>query len=126
LRVSRWLLALFFIAAGVNHFIRHEVYTPIVPPWLPWPEALVLLSGIAEVAGGVGLLFRATRRAAGLGLIALLVAVFPANVYAALHGMNLGSWQVPVWVLWLRLPLQAAMIGWVYVASVRRRSPNSL
>ena len=115
-------LALLFIAAGANHFISPAPYLAIMPPWLPWPEALVSISGIAEILGGLGLLFARTRKLAALGLIALLIAVFPANVYAALNGMNVGDSQIPAWLLWLRLPLQAALIAWVYFVGWKERA----
>lgn len=114
----RWLrygLALLFVGAGLLHFIHPEIFERIVPPALPAPRLLVLLSGAAEVAGGLGLLLPATRRWAGWGLLALLVAVFPANVYMvgladALH--------IPVWVLWARLPLQPLLM-WAVWRAVR-------
>ena len=116
-QASRALLAVMFIAAGVNHLVSPAAYVAIMPPFLPWPEALVYISGVAEIAGGVGILFRRTRWAAAVWLIALLVAVFPANVYGALHGMELGGRAVPAWLLWTRLPLQAVLIAWVYSVS---------
>src|SRR5436190_639283 len=79
--VLRWLAAAFFVAVGVKHFLNPVFFRQIVPPALPHPALLVVVSGVCEIAGGVGLLFRRLRRAAGWGLIALLVAVFPANVY---------------------------------------------
>lgn len=96
-----------------------EPYVAILPPALPWPEALVYISGAAELAGALGILFRGTRRFAAAGLIALLVAVFPANIFAALHGMQISGWDVPEWLLWARLPLQAVLIAWVYLACWR-------
>jgi len=117
LRISRAALALFFVAAGITHFVSPGAYLAIVPPSLPWPGALVYLSGVAEIAGGIGVLIPRTRRAAALGLMLLLVAVFPANVYAALHGMQLAGRAVPSWILWARLPLQGLLIAWVYFAS---------
>lgn len=118
--IARLLIALLFILAGAAHFASPAVYLQIMPPFLPWPMALIYLSGGAEILGGVGILFSRTRKLAGIGLIALLIAVFPANIYAALHGANLSGWQVPVWLLWVRLPLQALLIGWVYLAAVVR------
>lgn len=115
----RWLrygLALLFVSAGVLHFVRPAPFERIVPPALPALHLLVLLSGAAEVAGGLGLL-PAARRWAGWCLLALLVAVFPANIYMvglaeALH--------IPKWVLWARLPLQP-LLGWaVWRAALRR------
>lgn len=119
--LARAALAFFFIAAGTNHFITPEPYLAIVPPILPWPAALVFISGAAEIAGGAGLLWRPSRKIAALGLIALLVVLFPANVYAAMHGMNIAGWSVPAWILWGRLPLQALLIWWVYIACWKAR-----
>lgn len=107
------------MGAGVAHILSPAPYLAIMPPFLPAPLALVLISGIAEIAGGVGVLFTRTRRAAGIGLITLLVAVFPANLYAALHGMHLLATTVPAWLLWLRLPLQVLLIYWVFASTLR-------
>ena len=118
----RWVLAVFFVLAGANHFLNPMPYLSMVPPCLPSPAALVWISGVAEVMGGVGLLLRALRRFAGWGLIALLTAVFPANLYVALHGWR--GVDLPGWVLWLRLPLQIVFIWWAYrvgVAGGRQR-----
>jgi uncharacterized membrane protein len=124
LRISRWLLAAGFVAAGVNHFVSPAAYVAIVPPQLPRPEALVAISGVAEIAGGLGILWQPTRRIAAAGLIALLVAVFPANIYAAVTGMEIGDRAVPQWLLWVRLPLQPLFIAWVYVACCRGKKIN--
>ncbi|SNC77031.1 Uncharacterized membrane protein [Hymenobacter gelipurpurascens] len=111
-KLSRYPLALLFIGAGITHFTSPEKFVRIVPPYLPAPLLLVYISGVAEIAGGLGLLLPATRRLAGWGLIALLVAVFPANVYMLqAHGAGL---PVPLWALWLRLPLQLVLIAWVW------------
>jgi uncharacterized membrane protein len=108
-------LALLFAGVGLLHFLAPANFLRIVPPYLPTPLLLVYLSGAAELVGGLGLLLPATRRAAGWGLLALLVAVFPANVYMLqAHGAGLA---VPLWALWLRLPLQAVLMGWVWWAS---------
>ena len=74
------VIALIFLAAGVMHFVVPASYIRIVPPWLPRADLLVVVSGVAEILGGVGVMVPATRRAAAWGLIALLVAVFPANM----------------------------------------------
>jgi uncharacterized membrane protein len=110
--VLRWLAAIFFVAAGLNHFRLPAVYLSMMPRFLPWPAGLVLVSGWAEIIGGLGLLIPKVRRIAAWGLIALLVAVFPANVQIALHGV-LG---LPAWLLWLRLPFQLVFVAWVYWA----------
>ncbi|MEO7412487.1 MAG: DoxX family membrane protein [Opitutaceae bacterium] len=121
--VLRWALALFFVAAGANHFRDPATYLGMMPPWLPWPEVANVVSGVAEVLGGVGLLVPATRRFAGWGLIALLVAIFPANLHVALQGHMPGHDFSPA-VLWWRLPFQAGFIAAVWwVAICDRRSP---
>jgi len=121
LKISRVALALFFAIAGANHFIAPEPYLAIMPPSLPWPNALVYFSGAAEIAGAAGILFRGTRKLAAVGLITLLLAVFPANIYAATHGMQIGDYAVPSWLRWARLPLQAVLVIWVYIACWKER-----
>ncbi|MBX9657615.1 MAG: DoxX family membrane protein [Nitrospiraceae bacterium] len=109
---SRWLFGLFFMAAGVNHFVNLPFYVSIMPPYLPWPVALVCLSGVAEIGLGGLLLFEGWSRLAAWGLIALLIAVFPANVHMALHP-ELYPWASSLG-LWLRLFLQGLLIAWAY------------
>lgn len=111
-RVLLILLAVAFVAAGIGHFIIPDVYVAMMPDYLPWHLALVYLSGVAEIAGGVGVLIPQVRRLAGWGLIALLLAVFPANVHLALHPE---SWpDVSPTALWIRLPFQILFIAWVW------------
>jgi uncharacterized membrane protein len=111
-RAARYALAALFVAAGVYHFVNPGFYVRIMPPYLPWHYELVLLSGAFETLGGVGLLIPRLRRAAAWGLIALLVAVFPANVHVALNAELFPGVPQAVW--WARLPLQAVFIGWAY------------
>jgi uncharacterized membrane protein len=120
--LSRLALALFFVAAGVAHFIMPAPYLAIMPPYIPWPAEMVALSGIAEILGGLGILFRSTRRAAGWWLIALLIAVFPANIYATSTGMVIGGHDLPAWMLWARLPLQLFLMIWVWRACLGQAS----
>lgn len=115
----RWLLALVFVAAGVMHFRAPETYLKIMPPYLPFPLALIYLSGIAEIAGGIGVLPRATRKWAGWGLIALLLAVFPANIAMAQNGTQGIGLDVPRWIWWARLPFQAVFLVWVWFAALQ-------
>ncbi len=112
--LSRYALALLFVLAGIWHFVHPATYLAIMPPQLPQPMALVYVSGVFEILGGLGLLPHRTRRLAGWGLLALLVAVFPANVYMALIHAQLG---IPGWVAWGRLPLQLPLMWWVWRAS---------
>jgi uncharacterized membrane protein len=124
----RWLLAIVMVAAGANHFIVPATYVAMMPDALPWHLALVYVSGVAEIAGGLGLLVPRTRRAAAWGLIALLVAVFPANINMAVNELPLGTTSVPAWALWARLPLQLVLIAWAYAVrgpAVRGPAPRS-
>jgi uncharacterized membrane protein len=105
-----YLMAALYVAAGVNHFLRPRLYERIIPPYLPAPEALNLAAGAAEVVLGVALLFPTTRPGAAWGIIALLVAVFPANLYM----YQQGTFGLPSWVLLLRLPLQGVLIAWAW------------
>lgn len=115
---SRRLLGLFFIGAGANHFVVPRAYEQMVPPRLRGEaKRLVLYTGVAEIAGGVGVLSQATRRPAGLALIALLAGVFPANLYMASAPERFH--RIPRWALYGRLPLQPLMIWWVWRATRR-------
>lgn len=114
-----WGMAAIFVAIGVLHFVRPRPFERIVPRWLPAPRVLVLLSGAAEIAGGLGLLVPALRPAAGWGLLALLVAVFPANVQMLVDAVRARTplgWRV---ALALRLPMQPLLMWWVWGAAVR-------
>lgn len=99
---------LWFFVGGIAHFAVTELEMRIVPPWVPWPRAVVLVSGVAELLGAAGLLWRPTRRAAGIGLLLLTIAVTPAHFYMLQRPELFG---VPVWALWLRLPIQLALLG---------------
>ncbi|MGO8969937.1 MAG: DoxX family protein [Myxococcaceae bacterium] len=115
--MSPWcvLLAVLMVVAGVMHFVAPAAYARIVPRWLPVPSTLVLVSGVSEILGGLGLLLAQTRALAAWGLIALFIAVFPANVNMAVHRIGFGRRPPPAWLLWARLPLQAVLIAWAYV-----------
>jgi len=106
----RYVLGLLMVAAGLNHFVNPRLYVRMMPAWLPWHGPLVFWSGVAEVALGVGLLVPATRGWAAWGLIALFVAVFPANLEMARQPERFR--KLPRWALWLRLPLQGVLILW--------------
>lgn len=110
--VSRAFLGIVFVLAGINHFRVPTLYESMIPPYLPWPAALNAISGAAEILGGIGVLIPMLRRPAAWGLIALLIAVFPANLHMALHGLP--GKDISPWILWLRLPFQALFIYWVY------------
>jgi uncharacterized membrane protein len=117
-RRSRRLLAAFFIGSGVNHFVRPRFYEAIVPPRLQQEkERVVVVSGVAEIAGGLGVLLPFTRRLSGVSLIALLAAVFPANLYMAQNPDRFR--KLPPWALYARLPLQPLMMVWAWKATRR-------
>jgi uncharacterized membrane protein len=113
--------AAMFSTAGILHFAIPKSYEATVPDYIPMSaHDAVLYSGVAELAGGIGVVLPQTRRIAGFGLIALLVAVFPANVHMALNpeqvrGLDLK--KIPRWALWARLPLQFVMIWQVWTAT---------
>jgi uncharacterized membrane protein len=108
----KYLFAAFFVLAGFNHFINPAFYLKIMPPYLPWHPTLVYLSGVFEISLGLLLLIPKFTRAAAWGLVALLVAVTPANVHMAVnHGLYPGY---SVTALWLRLPLQSVFMAWAY------------
>lgn len=110
--ILKYLLCVFFALAGLNHFINPAFYLKIMPPYLPWHLFLVYLSGFFETALGVIVIIPAVRRIAAWGLIALLIAVFPANVHMAINPELYPA--ISPLVLWLRLPLQGVFIAWAY------------
>lgn len=110
----RWLLAVAMVAVGITHFTDPRFFVRIVPPFVPWPWAAVYVSGLAEVLGGLGLLVARTRVAAAWGLIALFIAVFPANVHMAVNHIQPGGEPLPVWAMWARLPFQGLFIAWAW------------
>jgi uncharacterized membrane protein len=109
-----FLLAALMVVAGVMHFVAPGRYARVVPRWLPAPRALVFISGVFEILWGLGLLVAETRCWAAWGLIALFLAVFPANVNMAVNRIGFGRKPPPAWLLWARLPLQGALIAWAY------------
>lgn len=113
------ILGVLFITGGTLHFLYPGAYAAVVPPFLPSPRLLVYISGAFEILGGIGVLIPATRRPAGWGLILLLIAVFPANVYMATHYASIEG--IPAWPIayWARLPLQLVLIAWVWWAALR-------
>lgn len=110
--LSLYSMAAIYVAAGINHFVNPVFYKNIMPPWLPWHYSLIAISGAAEIVLGLLLLQVATRKWAAWGIIALLIAVFPANVQMMI---NYKQQQNPyLWIAILRLPLQLLLIRWAY------------
>lgn len=110
--VLRWFLTVFMVLAGLNHFLDPDAYVAMMPDALPAHLALVYISGVAEIAGGLGLILPQTRRLAAWGIVLLLLAVFPANINMAINDIPLDGRDLPAWALWGRLPLQALFIAW--------------
>lgn len=119
---SQRLLAGFFTFAGVMHFVRPRAYEAIMPPQIPRHREAVVISGVAEIAGGLAVIPRRTRGFARWWLLGLLAAVFPANVYMAISPdavteRGVPADRIPAWMLWGRLPLQPLMAWWVWRAT---------
>jgi uncharacterized membrane protein len=113
-----YVMSVGYVVAGVLHVVAPHLYVQIVPPWLPAPLLLVYLSGLAEIAVGVGLLYPPTRQPAAWATIVLLVAVFPANVHMATSGVVVvgapGGGDPSTAVRWARLPLQFVLVAWAW------------
>ncbi|WP_435117722.1 DoxX family protein [Halolamina sp. C58] len=119
-RALRTVMGLFYVVAGVSHFLAPRAFERVVPPQFPRPGALVSLSGVAEIVLGTGVLFERTRRPSAWGIVALLIAVFPANVYTVTD--DVAPELVPDQfddaarlAAWLRLPMQAVLVGWAWL-----------
>jgi uncharacterized membrane protein len=122
MRTLRRLVGPFFVFAGVMHFVIPRTYRKIVPPWVPAPEAMVYVSGVAEIAGGLGMMVPARRGLAGWCLIATMVGVFPANVHMAINAKDYPAVPGGVVSLWARLPFQGVFIAWI-LAAMRGGAP---
>ncbi len=120
--ISRYVLSVGFIFVGVLHFVRPEGFVAIVPPFLPAHLELVYISGVFEILGGVGILVPRLRRYAIFGLIALVVAVFPANIYMFMHPEEFAKGWITPLALWIRLPLQPLLIWWLWAVRERMKA----
>lgn len=114
-----YIMGLLYVLAGINHFINPDFYVKMLEGFLPYPKLLVDLSGVAEILLGVGVMIPATRKLSAWGIIALLVAVFPANVNMALHPE---AWGMNPWGLYARLPIQLLLIYWAYRYTKERQA----
>lgn len=122
-RALRGLLGGFLVVQGINHFVLVHFFVRAMPGWLPCPTLLVYLSGIAEIVLGVAVFVPRTRTLAGWGIVALLFAVFPANIEMALHSEK---WpQIPEAVLWARLPVQGLFILWAWACVLAVEVPGT-
>ena len=119
---ARIATGLTFIFIGATHFLMPEKYLEMMPPFIPAPVLMIYASGFFEILGGIGLIASWTKRPAAYGLAALLLAVFPANVYVAFSSVQLGGFMSEAIYQWLRLPLQFVLIGWVLFVSKKPKS----
>ena len=115
----RLLATIGFVGAGIKHFTNADFFQRIVPPGFGSPALLVAISGVCEIIGGLALWVPALRQAAGWGLIALLIAVFPANIYMAIHPEKFADLHWATWILWTRLPLQGVFIWWIWAVALK-------
>ena len=118
----KWMLGLLFVAAGVNHFANTDFYVRIMPPYVPWHLADVYVSGVAEVVLGILLVMTRFERVAAWGLVALLIAVFPANLHMALHPELFPAFSPEL--LWGRAVLQAPLVAWAWWFTWRPAKPR--
>ncbi len=125
MRVGRLLMGAIYIVAGVGHFVATPMYVRIMPGYIPftWDHALVLMSGLAEIAGGLGVIIPGRRRAAAWGIVALLVAVWPANIWMATHPYLFPG--IPLWAEWIRVPLQLPLIWWAWQYTRPENEPTA-
>ncbi len=112
--ILRVLLAVFMIVAGTLHWVTPDLFVKIVPSFLPYPLALVYISGVFEILGGIGLLVPPVSQAAAWGLIALFIAVFPANINMAVNQIQMDGIPDSDLLRWGRLPFQAVLIAWAW------------
>ncbi|MDD4976949.1 MAG: DoxX family protein [Bacteriovorax sp.] len=114
-KIALYSTVIFFVVAGVRHFMIPEFYMLMMPNYLPIPLTLIYLSGFFQIVGGIGLMIPRTRVFSAWGLMALLLAVLPANVYLWTHHIHLPEHYDPSWYLMLRIPLQFLLIAWTYM-----------
>jgi uncharacterized membrane protein len=117
-------MALIYIFGGINHFVTTSFYTAMMPPYLPAPLALVYLSGVCELVLGIAVLVPATRRLAAWGIIALLVAIYPANLYMWTSHMELNGKEIPTAFHVIRLGAQLFLIYWAWTFARRPRQAS--
>jgi uncharacterized membrane protein len=116
--VALSIVFVWFFVGGVMHLTATDIEASIVPPYIPWPLAAVLISGVFELLGAIGIVIPSVRKAAGIGLFLLTLAVTPAHIYMLQHPE---MFHVPVWALWLRLPIQVALLWLVQWSTWRAR-----
>ncbi len=117
------LIAILFVAIGTMHFVNPSFFLSIMPPYLPYHLELVYISGVFEILGGLGVLIAPLRKWAGYGLIALLIAVFPANIQMLINEVKTHGWTLTTIPLIIRLPIQPLLVYWVYRCCIKAQLP---
>ena len=115
--ITRVVLALLMVVAGILHFVATDAYVRITPPYLPLHRGLVYATGVFEILGGIGLLVARLRAAAGIGLILIYFAVLPANINMAIYDIQPESFRIPLVLLWARIPFQLVLAAWAWWVS---------
>jgi uncharacterized membrane protein len=113
-KIGLYVMAAFYLFAGLNHFRSPESYQPMMPPYIPFPDLMIALSGGAEIILGIGLFFEPSRKLAAWGVIALLLAIFPVHFYMYAERDTLFAW-VPLWLIIARIPMQFVLMYWAYI-----------
>jgi len=108
-------MSVFYILAGANHFLNPAFYLRIMPPFIPYHKAMIIISGLAEIFLGSIILFPPYRSYGAWGIILLLIAIFPANIYHIQMNKGAIKLKLPEWALWLRLPVQFLLVWWAYL-----------
>jgi uncharacterized membrane protein len=123
--LTRIVIGLLFAGLGLSHLVDPAPFVSIMPPYLPWHLELVYISGFFEILGGLGLLLAPTRRLAAWGLLALLIAVYPANIHMLVNEIYLDGMPQEKWLLWVRMPMQLVFaIGVLWVGEIWPRQPR--
>lgn len=117
-KIWTYVLSVFLVAVGILHFVKTAVFVSAVPPYIPYPTEMVLISGVFEILGGIGIIVSPVKRWSGIGLIALLVAVYPANIHMAINHELFP--KIPPAVLWFRLTLQPLLIYAVWLLTIKK------
>ena len=120
-RVGLGIVFLWFLIGGIAHFAAMHQEMRLVPPYIPWPQAAVIVSGVLELIGAAGLLRASTRRAAGYLLFAVTIAVTPVHIWML---QTFEQWPVPYWALVARLPLQVALLALIWWSTSPRTTPH--
>ncbi len=121
-----WAMGIMFFFTGFMHFIKPEPFVLMVPSYIPWPDEMVALSGVAELIIGLGLMIARYRRIAAYAAIALLIAVLPANIYAAQSGVEIPDYPSESWYRWFRVALQPLLIAWALMIAQKKDRPSLL